>query len=88
MCHMSSALMLQVTTSVYIVCEQLRCHQPLVYMLARSKHFPVHVVCLLFRVTSFLKLKLSCTVETLVHVNTMLFAFACRNLDLVISLKF
>ena len=35
-------------TSVYIVREQLRRHQPLVHMLARSEYFSIRVVHALF----------------------------------------
>ena len=42
-------------TSVYIVREQLRRHQPLVHMLARSKYFPIRVVRALFHTRVFFK---------------------------------
>ena len=35
-------------TSVYIVCEQLICHQPVLCTLALSKDFPIHVAHALF----------------------------------------
>ena len=43
------------TTSVYIFREQLRRHQPLVHMLARSEYFSVRVVCALFHTRAFFK---------------------------------
>ena len=49
-------------TIVHIVREQLRCHQPLVHMLARSEYFPIRVVRALFHMRVFFKLKSSCTV--------------------------
>ena len=51
------------TTSVYIVCKQLR-RQPVVHMLACSEYFAVHVVPVLFHTQVFLKFKSSCTVYT------------------------
>ena len=50
--------------SVYIVHNQLRRHQPLVDMLARSKYFPICVVHALFHTRVFFKFKMSCTVAT------------------------
>ena len=51
MCHTSATCqvhscceLIKLATSVYIVCGQLRHHQPLVHMLARSKDFPIDVV--------------------------------------------
>ena len=49
-------------TGVYIVCEQLRRHQPLVHTLARNEYFPIRVVRALFHTRVLFKFKSSCTV--------------------------
>ena len=51
------------TMSVDIVREQLIRHQPVVRTLARSKDFPICVVCALFHMRVFFKFILSCTVS-------------------------
>ena len=51
-------------TSVYIVREQLRRHQPLVHTLARSEYFPIRVVHVLFHTRVLFKFKSSCTVRS------------------------
>ena len=49
-------------TSVYIICEQLRCHQLLVHTLACSE-YPIRVVRALFHTRVLFKFKSSCTVH-------------------------
>ena len=55
--------LIKLSTSVYIVHEQLRRYQPLVHMLARSEDLPVRVVRVLFHTLVFLKFKSSCTIH-------------------------
>ena len=59
--HVTSS---KLAMSVYVFREQLRHHQPLVYMLACSKYFAVHVVCVLFYMQVF---KSSC-ITTVAYV--------------------
>ena len=44
LCHFGKS------SHIYIVCEQSKCHQPLVHMLSCDKYFPLHVVRALFHI--------------------------------------
>ena len=61
LCH-SCYELIKPAMSVYIVCEQLKRHQPLVHTLALSEDFPVCVVHALLHTHAFLKFKSTCTV--------------------------
>ena len=80
MCHTSNTCrvpscceLIKPTISVYIVREQLICHQPVMRMLAHSEDFPIHVVHALFHTQAFFKfnravpyITYSCYVHSLV----------------------